>query len=69
MAFQIDTGYATLAGTKAINEDFCGAMLPDRGQEEMGAIAAVADGVSTGGGSDFIIAQLSQFVDEIAIGR
>jgi len=49
MAFQIDTGYATLAGTKAINEDFCGAMLPDAGQEEMGAIAAVADGVSSGG--------------------
>ena len=49
MAFQIDTGYATLAGTKAINEDFCGAMLPEQGQEDMGAIAAVADGVSSGG--------------------
>ncbi len=49
MAFQIDTGYATLAGTKAVNEDFCGAMLPDAGQEDMGAIAAVADGVSSGG--------------------
>jgi serine/threonine protein phosphatase PrpC len=47
--FQIDTGYASLAGTKPINEDFCGAMLPDSGQEDMGAIAAVADGVSTGG--------------------
>ncbi len=49
MAFQIDTGYASLAGTKAINEDFCGAMLPDAGQEDMGAVAAVADGVSSGG--------------------
>ncbi len=49
MAFQIDTGFTSLAGTKAINEDFCGAMLPDRGFEDMGAIAAVADGVSSGG--------------------
>jgi serine/threonine protein phosphatase PrpC len=49
MAFQIDTGYASLTGTKSINEDFCGAMLPDIGQEDMGAVAAVADGVSSGG--------------------
>ncbi len=49
MAFQIDTGFTSLAGTKPINEDFCGAMLPDRGFEDMGAIAAVADGVSSGG--------------------
>ncbi|MEY4294650.1 MAG: hypothetical protein RLY82_338 [Pseudomonadota bacterium] len=47
--FKIDTGYASLAGTKPINEDFCGAMLPEEGQEDMGAIAAIADGVSTGG--------------------
>jgi serine/threonine protein phosphatase PrpC len=49
MAFQIDTGYASLTGRKAINEDFCGAMLPEAGLEDMGAVAAVADGVSTGG--------------------
>ncbi len=49
MAFEIDIGFASLAGTKDSNEDFCAAMLPDRDQEGMGAIAAVADGVSRGG--------------------
>ena len=49
MAFEIDIGFATLAGRKDINEDFCAAMLPGRGEEGMGSIVAVADGVSTGG--------------------
>ena len=49
MAFEIDIGFASSAGTKDSNEDFCGAMLPEPGQEGMGAIAAVADGVSRGG--------------------
>ncbi|MBI2749803.1 MAG: bifunctional protein-serine/threonine kinase/phosphatase [Burkholderiales bacterium] len=49
MAFEIDIGFASQAGTKRINEDFCGAMLPEPGQEGRGAIAAVADGVSWGG--------------------
>ena len=49
MAFEIDIGFATLAGRKAINEDFCAAMLPQAGQEDMGSIVAIADGVSTGG--------------------
>ena len=49
MAFEIDIGFATLAGRKEINEDFCAAMLPDPGQEGMGSIVAIADGVSTGG--------------------
>jgi len=49
MTFNIDIGFATLAGRKAINEDFCAAMLPDPGQEGMGSIVALADGVSTGG--------------------
>ena len=49
MAFEIDIGFATLAGRKAINEDFCAAMLPNPGQEGMGSIVAIADGVSTGG--------------------
>jgi len=49
MAFEIDIGFTSLAGSKDINEDFCAAMLPERGLEEMGAIAAVADGVSRGG--------------------
>ena len=49
MAFQIDIGFSSLAGRKEVNEDFAAAMLPAPGQEAMGAIAAIADGVSTGG--------------------
>ena len=49
MAFEIDIGFASLAGRKDINEDFCAAMLPPQGQEDMGSIVAIADGVSTGG--------------------
>ena len=49
MAFNIDIGFATQAGRKPGNEDFCAAMLPDPGQEGMGSIVAVADGVSAGG--------------------
>ena len=49
MAFDIDIGFASLAGRKPLNEDFCAAMLPTPGQEEMGSIVAIADGVSAGG--------------------
>ena len=49
MAFNIDIGFATRAGRKPGNEDFCAAMLPDPGQEGMGSIVAIADGVSAGG--------------------
>ena len=49
MAFDIDIGFTSLAGRKEVNEDFAAAMLPGPGQEAMGAIAAIADGVSMGG--------------------
>jgi serine/threonine protein phosphatase PrpC len=49
MAFDLDIGFATLAGRKNTNEDFCAAMLPEAGREGMGSIVAIADGVSTGG--------------------
>lgn len=49
MAFEIDIGFTSLAGRKDVNEDFAAAMLPEPGQEAMGAIAAIADGVSMGG--------------------
>ena len=49
MAFEIDIGFTSLAGSKDINEDFCAAMLPGPGQQGMGSIVAIADGVSTGG--------------------
>lgn len=49
MAFEIDIGFTSRAGAKDINEDFAAAMLPEPGRETMGAIAAIADGVSMGG--------------------
>lgn len=49
MAFEIDIGFVSLAGRKDINEDFVAAMLPEPAQAGMGAIAAIADGVSQGG--------------------
>lgn len=49
MAFELDIGYTTQAGVKAVNEDFCGVMLPEPGRDDMGAVAALADGVSRGG--------------------
>lgn len=49
MAFDIDIGYASQAGRKEPNEDFCAAMLPSPGQADMGSIVAIADGVSMGG--------------------
>ena len=49
MSFELDIGFTSLAGKKAVNEDFAAAMLPEPGGEAKGAIAAIADGVSTGG--------------------
>ncbi|WP_394788501.1 protein kinase [Rhodoferax sp.] len=49
MAFDIDIGFHSLAGSKPVNEDFCAAMLPESGQLDRGSIVALADGVSTGG--------------------
>jgi len=49
MSFEMDIGHTSLAGAKPVNEDFAGAMLPEEGQEGMGVIAAIADGVSAGG--------------------
>ncbi len=47
--FELDIGFSSAAGKKPINEDFAAAMLPEAHQSGMGAIAAIADGVSTGG--------------------
>ena len=49
MTFDIDIGFTSLTGRKPVNEDFAAALLPESGQQGMGAIAAIADGVSTGG--------------------
>ena len=40
MTFNIDIGFASLAGRKNSNENFCAAMLPDPGQEGMSKEAA-----------------------------
>ena len=51
MSFDIDIGFASHAGKRAVNEDFALACLPTGAERrERGVIAAVADGVSTGGG-------------------
>jgi serine/threonine protein phosphatase PrpC len=47
--FELDIGFSSTAGKKPVNEDFAAAMLPDADQSGMGAIAAIADGVSAGG--------------------
>ncbi|MES2182950.1 MAG: bifunctional protein-serine/threonine kinase/phosphatase [Pseudomonadota bacterium] len=49
MSFDLDIGFVSLAGRKESNEDFAAAMLAAPGEHDMGAIAAIADGVSTGG--------------------
>ncbi len=49
MAFEIDIGFDSRSGKREVNEDFAAAMLPEPGQEGMGAIVAIADGVSMGG--------------------
>ncbi len=49
MSFDIDIGFTSHTGKKFLNEDFAAAMLPEPGQEGMGAIVAIADGVSAGG--------------------
>lgn len=49
MTFQLDIGFVSDRGARSVNEDFCAAMLAPGEHADMGAIAAVADGVSQGG--------------------
>jgi serine/threonine protein phosphatase PrpC len=49
MSFEIDMGYASDRGPRADNEDFAAARRPAPHEEELGFIAAIADGVSVGG--------------------
>ena len=49
MSFEVDIGYSSLRGPREVNEDFAGAVHAPRGDEARGLIAAIADGVSTGG--------------------
>ncbi|MEJ8812502.1 bifunctional protein-serine/threonine kinase/phosphatase [Variovorax ureilyticus] len=49
MSFEVDIGYSSERGPRDVNEDFAGAVRAPKGEEARGLIAAIADGVSTGG--------------------
>ena len=50
MALQVDIGSHSSRGARTDNEDFVAAQLPQPHESERGLVAAIADGVSTGGG-------------------
>ncbi|RZL57946.1 MAG: bifunctional protein-serine/threonine kinase/phosphatase [Variovorax sp.] len=50
MSFEADIGFCSQRGPREVNEDFAGAVHAPRGEESRGLVAAIADGVSTGGG-------------------
>ena len=49
MTFEADAGHASECGPRPGNEDFAGVVFPSPQEREHGLVAAVADGVSTGG--------------------
>lgn len=49
MSFEVDIGHTSHRGPREVNEDFGGAMQPRGARDSRGLIAAMADGVSTGG--------------------
>ena len=49
MSFELEVGFACERGPRSRLEDFAGVALAPAHQSAWGAIAAVADGVSTGG--------------------
>ena len=49
MSFDVDIGYACEAGPRDHNEDFAGVLRAPPHDEARGLLAAIADGVSTGG--------------------
>ena len=50
MSFDIDIGHASDRGLREDNEDFAAVQRPGAGEQPLGWVAALADGVSTGGG-------------------
>ena len=50
MSFDVDIGHASERGPRVDNEDFAAAQRPAAHEEARGFIAAIADGVSAGGG-------------------
>ena len=49
MSFDVDIGHATERASRPVNEDFAAAARHAAHEEALGFIAAIADGVSTGG--------------------
>lgn len=49
MSFEVDIGYSSRRGPREVNEDFAGAVHAPPGDDARGLIAAIADGVSSGG--------------------
>lgn len=49
MSFEVEIGFSSQRGPRERNEDFAGAVHAPRGEESRGLIAAIADGVSSGG--------------------
>ena len=49
MSFEVEIGWSSVRGPRERNEDFAGAVHAPHGEESRGLIAAIADGVSSGG--------------------
>ena len=49
MSFDVEIGHFTLKGPRDLNEDFAASVRPEPHEEARGLVAAIADGVSTGG--------------------
>ncbi|HEV7913980.1 MAG TPA: bifunctional protein-serine/threonine kinase/phosphatase [Albitalea sp.] len=50
MSFEVEIGHFSLKGPREVNEDFAASVQPPPHDEARGLVAAIADGVSTGGG-------------------
>ena len=50
MSFELDVGHTCDRGPRERLEDFAAVVLPPAHQDSRGVIAALADGVSAGGG-------------------
>ena len=50
MSFDVEIGHFSLKGPREVNEDFAASVQPAPHDEARGLVAAIADGVSTGGG-------------------
>jgi serine/threonine protein phosphatase PrpC len=50
MSFDVEIGHFSLKGPREVNEDFAASVRPAPQDEARGLVAAIADGVSSGGG-------------------